>query len=543
MAFLSSRLFVCFLASIALACGDGSPADGSDGGDADTDSDSDTDADIDADTDSDTELIPVAEPQLIATLYDRWHEGWLASPAVADIDEDGTIDIIVARHNRLIVWHLDNAVVFSKETVGRIWSSPVVWDLVPHSPGQEIAVASRDTIYLWDALGNAMPGFPVTWRDEMRSIAAGDIDGDGELELVAGSTRCLNQNNQNDWVIAFNTDGSVVNGFPPNTTGASGCDDACYVTGGFDQNLAVGDVNNDGVADIFATQDNAYLSLHQGDGWAFEAADIFSGRTKFLGIRFLHDYALAQQGWPNNGATDNQAHFTNSAPAMADVDGDGTNELVVLGSVQNANQDDRLRGVGLWVIRSDGTRLDDWAAPFHAPDYLAGLWDFDGTNVVGATNRVTVVDLNPSRPGPEFVFAGFDGRIHCVDAARDEVWATVYTEDDRVLTGGVLAADLSTDRVAELVFTTYSPDEGKGALVILNRDGEVLYNMALPGRGAMAVPTIADVNGNGTMEITISLKDGEDGVRQVLIYEVPGSDGAALPWPTGRANYLRNGAI
>ena len=31
----------------------------------------------------------VEEPELWLTLADRWHEGWLASPAVADLDGDG----------------------------------------------------------------------------------------------------------------------------------------------------------------------------------------------------------------------------------------------------------------------------------------------------------------------------------------------------------------------------------------------------------------------------------------------------------------------
>ena len=482
-------------------------------------------------------------PTLVATLFDRWHEAWLGSPAVADLDGDGEAEILAARHGLLLGWHLDGEVVFRAEVEGRIWASPVVADVVPEAPGLEVAVAARGQIHLFGPDGAERPGFPVAWQDELRSLAGGDIDGDGRLELVAVTTNPLSGGGQRDIVIAVNDDGSLVAGFPPNTTGAAGCDDACYVTGGYDQNIALGDVNGDGAMDVFATQDNAYLSLHDGAGRAFDAASMFEGRTKFSGVRFLHDYDEARQGWAPEEASANQAHFTNSAPAIADVDGDGANDLIVLGSVQNASQDDRLRGVALWVLHPDGSRLDAWSTPFHAPDYLAGLWDYEGTNVVGATNQVAVVDLDPERAGPEMVFAGFDGRIHAVDARAEPLWEATYTTLDRVLTAGVAVADLSGDGVPEIVFATYSPDADQSALFVLGANGAEQHRVPLPGRGAMPVPTIADVDGDGALEIVVSLKDGDDRERQVLVYTVPGSTDACVLWATGRGNDLRNGFV
>src|SRR5690606_20437271 len=99
-----------------------------------------------------------------------------------------------------------------------------------------------------------------------------------------------------------------------------------------------------------------------------------------------------------------QAHFTNSAPAIADLDGDGHNDLIVLSSVQNAAQSDRERGVALWAFRPDGTRLEGWTSPLHIPAYLGGLWDFEDTNVVGATNQVAIADLTPESEGREVLF-------------------------------------------------------------------------------------------------------------------------------------------
>jgi len=484
----------------------------------------------------------VSAPQLLVTLHDSFHESWLGSPAVADLDGDGTPEILAARHGQVIGWHADGSIVFRGVVTGRIWASPVVANLLPDEPGLEVAVAARGQIHAWNAAGELLPGFPVTWRDELRSIAAGDIDGDGDLELVVATTQRLQANGQRDLLFAVHHDGTPVAGFPPNSSGAAGCTTTCFVTGGFDQNVALGNVDADAALEVFAGHDNAYLSLHDGDGRAFDAASIFNGRDKISGVRSMLDYALAQQGYADDEAGDNQGHFTNSAPAFADVDGDGTPELAILGSVQNAAQSDRERGVALWLMRPDGSRPPAWEQPYHAPDFLSGLWDFDGTNIVGATNQVSVADIDPARAGPEFVFAGFDGRIHALDAARQPLWQHVYSSDARVLTAGVAIGDLSGDGRPEIVFASYSPDAGKSALFVLDALGNRLHTLPLPDRGVMSVPTLADADADGTLDIVLNLKDGVSGVRQVLVYAVPGAQLNCLPWPSGRANLLRSGS-
>ncbi len=491
-----------------------------------------------------TPTASVSQPQLAASLQDSWHEAWLASPAIADLDGDGTSEIIAPRGSLLNIWHADGTLLFSHSTGdGRIWSSPVVAELVPDLPGLEVAVASRGEIYVWDARGKPVEGFPVQAKDELRSLAAADIDGDGLLELVTVSNQRIEGNSQRDIIYAFNHDGSKVAGFPPNTTGNSGCGEWCSVTGGYDQNLALGDLNGDGIADIFATQDNSHNSLHDGTGRAFPLSSQFERGAVFPAMRFLHDWDLALQGWAEDEETANQAHSTNSAPAIADVDGDGKNEIILLASVQNAAQTDRLRGVALWVLRPDGTRPKNWEKPLHFPNYLAGLWDFEGTNMVAATNQVSVADMDPSREGLEFVFAGFDGQIHSVDAQANELWSYTYTTSDKVLTTGVALADLNGDGSPEVVFTSYSPEQESSHLFVLDAGGNELHKLALPGRGAMPVPTIADANDNGVLDIVVSLKDSEKGKPQVQIFEVPGSESNCLLWATGRGNLLRNGWI
>ena len=113
------------------------------------------------------------------------------------------------------------------------------------------------------------------------------------------------------------------------------------------------------------------------------------------GSRYL---AEAMQGYADDEDTALQAHFTNTAPAIADIDGDGQRDIVMLASVQNAAQSDRERGVAVWVVGHDGSRRPGFDPPVHLPDYLSGLWDYGDTNIVGITNQVAVADCGSMPP-------------------------------------------------------------------------------------------------------------------------------------------------
>ncbi|MBI2394890.1 MAG: VCBS repeat-containing protein [Deltaproteobacteria bacterium] len=480
----------------------------------------------------------VAAPELSLTLKDRWEEGWLASPAVVDLDGDGKMEIVAPRGAALEVWGADGALKWRYDTAGRIWASPVVGNFLGDGK-LEIAVAARGKVHLVDAAGTVVPGFPVTWLDEIRALAAGDVDKDGALEIVGA----LADGSPTDVMMAWKGSGAPALGFPPNATATSGCGATkCYLAGCYDQNLAVGDLDGDGAADVVAPHDNAYASFHKGSGVAFDAHVMFENTRKTPGIRYLHALSEAKQGWAPNEATALQAHFTNTAPAIADLDGDGKPEVIMLASVQNAAQTAREKGVAVWVVRSDGSRLPAWETPLHVPGYVAGLWDLGG-NIVGATNQLSVADIDASSPGPELVFAGFDGKIHAVSAAAKELWSFTYTTDPKVLTGGVVIGDLSKDGIPEIVFSTYSTEKDRSALFVLDASGRKLHEVKLSGRGAMPVPTLADVGGDGTVEIVVSLKDAVDKVESVRVYTVKGSGTKCLPWPTGRGNWLRNGFV
>lgn len=489
----------------------------------------------------------VAAPELLLELYDDDESAWLGSPAVADLDRDGVNEIIITHNGNIVAWGPDGEQVWrfdESRHIGRIWASPIVADFRGDEQ-LEVVFAARDTIYMLDARGRVVSGWPVRWRDEIRSIAAGDIDGDGQLDIVAAST-----DNDPDILMAYHASGAPVAGFPPIESRTIGCDarrsdDAeCWIAGAYDQNLAIGDLDGNGRQDIVSPTDNSYAGFYHGTGEAFDANPMFRGRPKTPGVRYMHDLKLAQQGFgPSNEL---QAYFKNSAPAIADINGDGTPEIIMLAAAEDVAQTDQARGVGLWVVRHDASRLEGWESPFYAPDYLSGGDDLGG-NIVAATQQVTVADIDATRPGLEMIFAGLDGRIHAVYADGTEFWDVTYTTDTQVLTGGVVVGDLSGDGIPEIVFNTYSTDNGKSHLFILNAGGEILHKVPLPRLGAMPVPTLADVDGDGTVEIVVSLrKVGWNGATPeacALVYTVPRSATNCLLWPTARGNFYRNGWV
>ncbi len=79
---------------------------------------------------------------------------------------------------------------------------------------------------------------------------------------------------------------------------------------------------------------------------------------------------------------------------------------------------------------------------------------------------------------------------------------------------------------------------------MLAADGVLLHDIPLPkpghngnGNGAPAAPTIADLDGDGQLEILVQTFD-----HGLDIFTVPGSASNCLLWTTARGGPLRMGA-
>jgi len=145
------------------------------------------------------------------------------SPAIADIDNDGEFEIVAGTFQgpvgpdpfKMYAWEIDGSIIngFPVTLSGVIKSTPAIGDLDGDGSKEIVIISYDDTnddsLYVFDLSGNLRTGFPVGVRyARLSSPALGDIDGDGNLEILVGgftSTEIL---------YGFHQDGSVIQNFP-----------------------------------------------------------------------------------------------------------------------------------------------------------------------------------------------------------------------------------------------------------------------------------------------------------------------------------------
>lgn len=192
---------------------------------------------------------------------------WHSSPSVADVDPSiSGLEVFIGNNPYNSVWAFDGD---NSDGVNDGITPDTSW--YPYSPGTE----GID----WDVLWKFDTGGPV-WS----SPALGDVDNDGEIEVVIGS--------QDNYIYILNS-----------KTGAL---EYKYLTGGIvDSTAALADIDGDGYLEIvIGSADNKVYSLQ------------WDGSTGTVEWSFT-------TGGP-----------VYSSPAIGDIDGDGSYEIVV-GSEDN----------------------------------------------------------------------------------------------------------------------------------------------------------------------------------------------------------------
>lgn len=175
-----------------------------------------------------------------------------SSPALADIDNDNTLSIIIGgADNGLYVFdrHGNHRENFPFFTNSYVFSSPAVGD-IDNNGFKDIVFASYDRrLYAIDGNGILKPGFPVNLGAPIfSSPCLHDINLDGHLNIIIGSGNPANR------LFALDHTGQVLNGFPIVSEHA------------FSSSPSVYDINNDGHPDIAigSYSGEIYIISHNG---------------------------------------------------------------------------------------------------------------------------------------------------------------------------------------------------------------------------------------------------------------------------------------
>ncbi|MBN2585665.1 MAG: VCBS repeat-containing protein [Candidatus Fermentibacteraceae bacterium] len=308
----------------------------------------------------------------------------------------------------------------------------------------EILFRTHKTLHLLDSDGTYLPGWPVTMPGGTHSTgqpAFGDLDGDGEGEIVAISDNY--PNGSTGWTWAYHTDGTLLPGFPAMTAGDH------------TKSPTVVDLFDDGTCEIIVSDRDypigrVYLFSGIGQiqaGWPIPidhvpaasagAADLNNDGVReivfqsYSTIYAWDPYGTLLTGFPYTPSTGDV--FSYSAPTFADIDNDGYLEIASGGHNMSGSSH-------MLLLNHDGTDVAGWPKAvsywIYAPATFADMdgdgdlevlvgdqvlsttltdhlyaWHHDGTAVAGwpvgpveaINSQVAVADIDGDGD-PEFIW-------------------------------------------------------------------------------------------------------------------------------------------
>ena len=392
----------------------------------------------------------------------------LSAPAVGDLDGDGVVEIVAASlKGNLAVYHADGTLADG-------------WPFV------------LDRALVWD-MGDTNNAYDYGF---FGAPALGDMDGDGDLEIVIGS--------MDAYVHVFHHDGTHMDGWPIELRheydffGELTSNGARIIS-----SPAIGDIDGDGLPEIA-------IGTNQKQGGTYG-----------LGYVLSHD-GQVEPGWPISafGAYTNALPFVGEgipgSPAICDVDGDGTME------------------VAMHTIADPGRLYTHDGEEFARLDSIAGKFGPDSNAAEQAASIIMIVsgafgDVNQDGT-PDYAIgsSGFEYAAGLLDDGRRHdhehlmgVWSGVPYEDAGNNRLGYLPA---FPRVMEDLQFFLNPGiadlDGDGnPEVIQGSAGTLIHAFDQFGNEPAGWPkhaggwvlgsaAIGDANGDGYLDVWTGTRDG-----------------------------------
>lgn len=363
--------------------------------------------------------------------------------AIADIDDDGSEEILASSFNTLNVFKGDGSILWSKTLTGTAIYPPAVAKLDQTGTLGIVVVTggvpNNGRVYLLDTDGNDVTGWPLSFENHwvICGPVIADVTGDGISEII-----CQTRTSNNLHILK--QDGTPLSDAWPALLGGTPA-----IT------PSIGDLDNDGVMEIVTGTSDGTLYAFDVDGNSKPGFPV-----------------------PSDGIS-----FSYQSPLLVDFDGDGTLSIV------GTSHGDAPK---FFIRENDGNYRDGW--PFLVPD---ASWTYAPPTVVDLTgeNDFSIFMSRPIGEDPLPMLYAFNP-----DGSQIDNFPITKSGG---LEGFTSVADANGDGLHDLIFGSNLNVEGQGFIHAYNMDGTEIDGFPLRPTGFtfMNGANLGDINGDGIMDI------------------------------------------